>query len=104
MVIVEVEAAVLRGGESGHAGEEADIFTGFFTMGERGSANGVEHLGDGTQIVAEGFGASVSDAVRMIRSEVGLERADVVGQFSGVLLGISLRAGVFVANENVRFC
>ena len=90
MVVVEVVAAVLRGGEAGDAffGEAVDVFAGFGRAAEGLCADGVEDLGDGVEPGAEGGLAGPDDAVGVSGAEVGFERADVVGDVAGVILHV----------------
>ena len=80
-MVVEVEAAVLRGGEAGDAffGQDVDIFACLGRWAEGAGADGVECLRYGLQPCAEFRLAGEEDAVGMARAEIGLDGADVVG-------------------------
>src|SRR6202048_5067697 len=82
VVVVEVEAAVLDGGEAGDAviGEAGNVFAGFGGVLEDGGADGVEDLCDGAEPLAQGGLAGVVDAGGVVGAEVALDGADVVGE------------------------
>ena len=93
MVVVEVEAAVLDGGEAGDAfgGDGGDVFAGLGGADEFACADGLERLGDGAQPRFEGRLAGEVDSGGMAGSGVGLDGADMVGEVGGVVLGVGLR-------------
>ena len=82
VVVVEVVAAVLDGGEAGDAffSEAADVFSGAAGGDQALGADCIEYLADGAKPFAEGWFAGVEDARRVVGAEVALDGADVVGE------------------------
>ena len=94
MVVVEIEAAILRGRKAGHAffGQHIDVFAGLRRAAEGACANRIKRLGHGPQPCFQLGLAGEEDAVGMPCAQVRFDGSDMVGCFAGVFLDVSRRA------------
>jgi len=87
VVVVEVEATVLDGGEAGDTFfcEAGDVFACFRCVDECFCTDGVEDLGDRAEPLAERGLAGIVDAGWVVAAEIALNGANVIHRLACML-------------------